>query len=106
MTPLVIPTSTPAPNKPVPLPPTLTSLADDLEAVGKNTDLTMLTPYIREVVQLAAKIIREQQYMVIGLEVKVDDLTKRNNNQAKLIDAIDRGTAKRAPGGGWYKENT
>ena len=54
----------------------------------------------------ANRIISQQQNDIIMLEIERDGLKEeikklkeRNNNQAKLLRAIDRGTAKKCPDG-------
>jgi len=58
----------------------------------------------------ARKVIETQQSDIImleierdGLKAEIEKLKERNNNQAKLLQAIQNGTAKKCPDGGWYK---
>ena len=53
----------------------------------------------------AARTVRDQQYQIIELEEANTKLTKRNANQAALIDAINQGRAKKVAGGGWTHDN-
>lgn len=55
-------------------------------------------------------IISQQQNDIIMLEIERDALNEeirklktRNDNQAKLLQAIEDGSAKKCPDGGWYK---
>lgn len=55
-------------------------------------------------------IISQQQNDIImleierdGLKAEIEKLKERNNNQAKLLQAIEGGIAKKCPDGGWYK---
>jgi cell division protein FtsB len=61
-------------------------------------------------VEKLQQIISQQQNDIIMLEIERDGLKEeikklkeRNNNQAKLLQAIEGGTAKKCPDGGWYK---
>lgn len=54
--------------------------------------------------------INQQQNDIIMLELERDalkqeikELQVRNDNQAKLLIAIEQGTAKKCSNGGWYK---
>ena len=61
-------------------------------------------------VEKLQQIISQQQNDIIMLEIERDALTEeirklkqRNDNQASLLVAIEQGTAKKCPDGGWYK---
>ena len=61
-------------------------------------------------VEKLENIISQQQNDIIMLEIERDDLKQkikelqvRNDNQAKLLQAIEDGTAKKCSNGGWYK---
>jgi len=61
-------------------------------------------------VEKLENIISQQQNDIIMLEIERDALKEeikqlktRNNNQAKLLRAIENGSAKKHPDGGWYK---
>ena len=60
-------------------------------------------------VEKLENIISQQQNDIIMLEIERDALKEeikqlktRNNNQAKLLRAIENGSAKKCPDGGWY----
>ena len=60
-------------------------------------------------VEKLENIISQQQNDIIMLEIERDALKEeikqlktRNNNQAKLLRAIENGSAKKHPDGGWY----
>jgi uncharacterized coiled-coil protein SlyX len=61
------------------------------------------------VIQTLNTAISNQQSDIIALELERDalkeeikKLQERNNNQAKLLVAIEEGRAKKSPNGGWY----
>ena len=63
-----------------------------------------------DTVENLQQIISQQQNDIIMLEIERDDLKQkikelqaRNDNQAKLLRAIEDGTAKKCQDGGWYK---
>jgi hypothetical protein len=93
---------------------------------GTSTGHGMVTLLLK-----AARMIRDQQYQIIGLEevnsalartavpdtaegyeeltrqllAENEKLIKRNANQAALLNAIDQGRAKKVPGGGWSHDD-
>lgn len=93
---------------------------------GTSTGHGMVTLLLK-----AARMIRDQQYQIIGLEevnsalartavpdtaegyeeltrqllAENEKLIKRNVNQAALLNAIDQGRAKKVPGGGWSHDD-
>lgn len=78
---------------------------DDLEL-----DLQHCPERAANAVERLEKIISQQQNDIIMLEIERDALTEeirilkqRNDNQASLLVAIEQGTAKKCPDGGWYK---
>ena len=63
-----------------------------------------------DALEQARKVIETQQNDIIlleierdGLKAEIEKLKTRNANQASLLQAIEAGTAKKCPDGGWYK---